>query len=138
MHNAPHKSHDRVRFLVALILSITFGVAGQLLLKLAALRSVGDLFAFASLATMVLALAVYSAGILAWIVALRGLPLGIAYPVTSLSYVGILWGSWYWFGEQLSSARLLGVLLIFAGVVMVALPQRPAAAADPAAAEGRS
>ncbi len=137
MHNPPHQ-RDRARSLVALILSITFGVAGQLLLKLAALRSVGDLFAFASLATMAVALAVYSAGILAWIVALRGLPLGIAYPVTSLSYVGILWGSWYWFGEVLSPARLLGVLLIFVGVTLVALPPRQRAAQEPTPAQGQS
>jgi multidrug transporter EmrE-like cation transporter len=138
MQNAPHKPRDWTRSSIALILSITFGVAGQLLLKLAALRSVGGLFAFASLTTMAVALAVYSAGILAWIVALRGLPLGIAYPVTSLSYVGILWGSWYWFGEDLSPARLLGVLLIFAGVVMVALPPRQPVAGAAAPAEGRS
>ena len=98
--------------------SIAFGVAGQLLMKHAALRSIVGL-SLSSVSVLALAFAVYSLGIVFWMVALRWLPLSIAYPVTSLSYVGVLWGSWYWFSESISSLRVLGVTLIFIGVTLI-------------------
>ena len=103
----------------ALLASVALGVVGQLLMKLAALRSIGAPISLSGIGVLILALAIYSLGILCWMVALRGLALGVAYPVTSLSYVGILWGSWYWFAESISALRVLGVTLIFAGVLLV-------------------
>jgi len=70
------------------------------------------------------AVLVYSIGIGCWIVALGRLPLGVAYPVTSLSYIGILWGSSAWFGENITPLRIFGVALIFAGVALVVLNER--------------
>src|SRR5690242_20730288 len=86
----------------ALMLSIVFGICGQLLMKRAALDldlSAAPLYGLLSVA---LAVIVYSAGIACWIVALASLPLSVAYPVTSLSYVGVMWGSAIWFDEHLS------------------------------------
>jgi multidrug transporter EmrE-like cation transporter len=111
---------------LTLSLSICFGVVGQLLLKLAAMHSLSSIGSASTIGTTALAIAIYSLGIICWMVALRHMPLNIAYPVTSLSYIGILWGSWYWFNETLSAVRLLGVLLIFTGVLMVVL-KAPAA-----------
>lgn len=106
---------------IALFFSIVLGVAGQLLMKWAALRTVGAGLGVDILPPIALALAVYSMGIVAWVVALRDLRLSIAYPVTSLNYVGILAGSYYWFGEQISIVRAGGIALIFAGVLLVTL-----------------
>jgi len=103
----------------ALLLTILFGVCGQLLMKYAALRSNAGAAIVQIAPILGAAISVYSVGIISWIVALRGLPLAIAYPVTGLSYVGILWGSAYWFGEGLSALRLLGAGLIIIGVVLV-------------------
>jgi multidrug transporter EmrE-like cation transporter len=105
----------------ALALSIAFGVSGQLLMKWAALRTVGVQLDLGLLFPVALALGVYSLGIVAWMVALRDLRLSIAYPLTSLNYVGILAGSYYWFGERISIARVTGVILIFLGVLLVAV-----------------
>ena len=106
---------------IAVCLSIAFGIAGQLLMKRAALLTVGAGWDLSSVAILALALLVYSSGIINWIFALRHLRLSVAYPLTSLSYVGILWGSYYWFGERISTGRVVGVALIFIGVLLVVL-----------------
>jgi multidrug transporter EmrE-like cation transporter len=105
--------------LVALFLSISLGVAGQLLLKWVAVHVIGSPLDFRYACWLVGALLVYSMGVVNWIVALRRLRLSVAYPVTSLSYVGILWGSSYWFNEHISLWRMAGVVLIFVGVLCV-------------------
>jgi len=109
------------RALIALCLSILLGTAGQLLMKWAALRTVGVTPHWSLLPPLVLALLVYSLAIVNWIFAVRHLPLSIAYPVSSLNYVGILAGSHYLFGEHVSIERACGVALIFFGVLLVAV-----------------
>jgi multidrug transporter EmrE-like cation transporter len=107
--------------LIALCLSILFGIAGQLLMKWAAMRTVGVTLQWALLPPLALALLVYSVAVVNWIFAVQHLQLSIAYPVSSLNYVGILAGSRYFFGEQISMERAAGVALIFLGVLLVAV-----------------
>ena len=108
----------------ALIASIVLGTIGQLLLKSAALHSVGAPLDLGTALRTILALGVYSLGILNWIVALRDVKLSIAYPVSSLNYVGILAGSAWLFGENIGALRLAGVCLIVLGVMLVVLGRR--------------
>lgn len=107
---------------IALLTSIVFGVCGQLLLKHAAGLPLQDLRPF--LLALIGGITVYSLGVVSWMMALRRISLTVAYPLTSLNYVGILLGAQYWFGEQLSALRLAGVAMIFAGVMCVALGAR--------------
>ncbi len=106
----------------ALFTSIVFGITGQLLMKFT-MSSKADVFLTSYwLLQLVLALAVYTLGVVNWVVALRHVKLSIAYPLTSLNYVGILLGSYYFFNEQITVTRALGVVLIFVGVLLVAIP----------------
>jgi len=111
--------------LLALGASITFGVAGQLLMKWAALRTVGAGMDVSLLVPVGAALLIYSIGVLNWMYAIRHMPLSIAYPLSSLNYVGILVGSYFYFGEHLSSVQLLGVASIFCGVLLVVVRMGP-------------
>jgi multidrug transporter EmrE-like cation transporter len=113
-----------MRAYAALAASIVFSIAGQLLMKWAALHSTAPRAGWSAAATLALALFVYSIGVINWMMALRSVKLSVAYPLTSLNYVGIFLGSFYWFGEQISTLRMLGVLLIFAGVLLVVVEQR--------------
>lgn len=106
----------------ALFVSIAFSIAGQLLMKHTMSNPTGSLVEWAFLRQLVLALTIYSLGIINWIVALRQVKLSVAYPLTSLNYVGILLGSSYFFNEEINSIRILGVSLIFVGVLLVAVP----------------
>jgi multidrug transporter EmrE-like cation transporter len=110
---------------VALAASIVFGVSGQLLMKWAAVGTADGIASVGVLLKFAIALLIYSLGVFNWIVALRGVKLSVAYPITSVNYVGILIGSYYIFGEHLTVVRLTGVALIFAGVLLVALNSAP-------------
>ncbi|BDA72896.1 small multidrug resistance protein [Calothrix sp. PCC 7716] len=104
-----------------LFISIGFGIIGQLLMKHTMSSSTLGLN-WSFIQQLVLALTVYSLGIVNWILALRVVKLSIAYPLTSLNYIGILFGSYYLFGEKITLIRIFGVILIFLGVLLVALP----------------
>lgn len=107
---------------LTLFLSIAFGIVGQLLMKHTMSSKTEQLFTWTFIQQLVLALSVYSLGIVNWIFALRTVKLSIAYPLTSLNYVGILLGSYYFFDEKITLIRVVGVVLIFLGVLLVALP----------------
>lgn len=107
---------------LTLFLSIVFGIVGQLLMKHTMSNKTEQLFTWTFIQQLVLALSVYSLGIVNWIFALRTVKLSIAYPLTSLNYVGILLGSYYFFDEKITLIRVVGVVLIFIGVLLVALP----------------
>ncbi len=115
----PNRERLKVIHYFALYVSIAFGVAGQLLMKWAALGTTADVSAWVALPQLTLALGVYSFGVLNWIFALRGVKLSVAYSLSSLNYVGILLGSYYWFGEQISDLRIVGVSLVFLGVMCI-------------------
>lgn len=59
-----------------------------------------------------------SAGL--WVVALTRVDVTVAYPMLSLGYVIAAVFAWQLFGEQLTSARLLGIFIILVGVVVLA------------------
>lgn len=119
-------STSRLRLIsyTTLFVSIVFGIAGQLLMKRTMSNTADGLFTWSFLQQLVLALSIYSLGVVNWIFALRFVKLSIAYPLTSLNYVGILLGSYYFFNEQVTTIRVLGVFLVFVGVLFVVLPVR--------------
>lgn len=116
------KSSQKVISYSALATSIVFGIAGQLLMKSTMIGKFEGFLAESFWLRLVLALSVYSFGVANWIVALRSVKLSIAYPLTSLNYIGILLGSYYLFGEIITFSRIMGVLAIFFGVLLVAIP----------------
>ena len=73
-----------------------------------------------SIATVV-ALGVYGLGVVNWIVALRSVNLGVAYSLGSLNYAGIFLGSYFFFGEAITAQKLIGVALIFFGVMLIVI-----------------
>lgn len=105
--------------------SIAIGAVGQFLLKLGANR-LGAPLPFFRMVWAVLATPTILAGILCfglsmllWVLVLRVLPLSTAYPMVSLSYVIVTALSALFLGETLTAAKLLGLALIMAGVVLV-------------------
>ena len=53
-----------------------------------------------------------------WMVALTHFPLSRAYPVMSVSFALVLFGSAIWFGESLSWPKVAGVTLIALGLIV--------------------
>lgn len=108
---------------VALFVSIGFGIAGQLLMKHTMSNKADGFLTWSFIQQLGLALTIYTLGVINWIYALRFVKLSIAYPLSSLNYVGILLGSYYFFDETVTWTRVAGVVLIFVGVLFVALPK---------------
>ncbi|MEH1793249.1 small multidrug resistance protein [Nostoc sp. 'Peltigera membranacea cyanobiont' 213] len=105
-----------------LFVSILFSISGQLLMKNTMSHAEEGLFTWEFIQKLVLAVSVYCLGVVNWILALRSVKLSVAYPLTSLNYVGILFGSYYFFNEVITLTRIAGVITIFMGVLLVVLP----------------
>ena len=61
----------------------------------------------------------YAASLCVWLAALVKAPVSVAYPMLSLGYVVVAAASVLWLGEALSPAKVFGIALICAGVVLV-------------------
>lgn len=120
---------------ISLVLSILLATTGQLLLK-AGMDATGATVALepSALVGLVrtvlgswrLLLGFLSFGLssLFWLVALSRLPLSVAYPVVSLSYVIILASSILLLGERPSLTTWSGALLVMMGVSLIGIGQR--------------
>ena len=103
---------------VALATSILLGVVGQLLLKGGA--SGDTLVAQFTSAESIGGLMFYAAAAVCYMLALRKIPVSVAFPSVSLSYA-IVVGAAYWReDEPLGWVKVAGVLLIVGGVFLVA------------------
>lgn len=115
----------------ALILSgVGLNAAAQLLLKVAT-RPLAHFSAFNAAAlkesALVLSMsgpfwlgmACYAASVCVWLCALTKAPVSTAYPMLSLGYILVAAVSALTLGEALSPAKMLGIALICAGVVLV-------------------
>ncbi|MGE5537425.1 MAG: EamA family transporter [Gemmatimonas sp.] len=103
---------------VALALGILIGVAAQLLLKIGATGEggiVAQLFRIHTIA----GLGLYAMAAFFYIVALRTIPISVAFPSVALSYVVVALLGNVWFGEPLGMAHLAGIGLIVTGVVLL-------------------
>jgi multidrug transporter EmrE-like cation transporter len=64
-------------------------------------------------------MACYAASVCVWVAALSKAPVSTAYPMLSLGYVVVAAVSVTWLGETLTPAKIAGIALICAGVVLV-------------------
>ena len=60
--------------------------------------------------------------LLLWIAALSLVPLSVAFPLASLSYVGVAVGGHYWLNEKLDRRAIAGIVLITIGVALICFP----------------
>lgn len=55
-----------------------------------------------------------------WMLILRRSSLSLAFPLSSLVFVGVLLGSWLGLGEQISGLHWMGVAVIIGGIALLA------------------
>ena len=122
MKSVSQTSRFQIAPYIILFVSILFSISGQLLMKYTMSHPNEGLLTWEFLQKLALAITVYCLGIVNWILALRTVKLSIAYPLTSLNYVGILFGSYYFFNEEITLTRIAGVITIFLGVLLVVIP----------------
>lgn len=102
---------------VVLAAGILLGVAGQMLLKSGAGAEslIGQFLSPHS----IIGLALYFAAAVCYMFALRKLPVSVAFPAVSLSYVVVALAAYWLFDEPLGVGKLAGIALICAGVFLV-------------------
>lgn len=65
-------------------------------------------------------LCIYVISVVIWLLVLSRVDVSWAYPMVSLGYIVNAIAANYFFGEPLTSLRLLGIFIIIAGVYMIA------------------
>lgn len=103
---------------ISLGISIILGVGGQILLKKGAVESESFIKQLFHIPTII-GLSLYVASALLYLIALRRLPVSIAFPSVSLSYVVVAVLGNLVFNEPLGVQQLAGILVIVAGVALL-------------------
>ena len=98
----------------SLWLGILTGVGGQMLLKAGA--SAPDFAAQLVDWHTLVGLALYGAATVCYLIAIRRIPLSVAFPSISLSYIVVLLIGGIVFGEAVTTGKVAGIVLIGAGV----------------------
>jgi multidrug transporter EmrE-like cation transporter len=116
---------------IALILvCVAFNTIAQVLLK-AGTKAVGAIdlstgHAWQTATSLVFewhiftGLVCYVASVAVWLLVLSRTEVSIAYPMSSLGYVATAVAAWYLFGEPMTAMRVAGIIVIIAGVYLVA------------------
>ncbi len=105
---------------ILLLITICFTVSGQLLMKKGVMENV-DLSIRTIFANpwLPIGAACYVISFVFWLSVLKIVPLSIAYPSGSISYVLIVFASIPILNEALSGNKVIGILLICGGVFFV-------------------
>ena len=104
-------------YYVALGIGILAGIAGQILLKAGA--DAPDFISQVLRPTTLAGLAFYGSAAFLYIVALRKLPVSVAFPSVSLSYAIVAVLGHYLFGEPFGLKQIGGIVLIMGGVALI-------------------
>lgn len=107
-----------------LIVAIALGVAGQHFFKASVGTGAGGLLAMLN-GRLLIGLSLYGLSTVAYLLALRSLPLSVAFPSLALGYAAVAWIGCRWHGEQLAWWQVGGLILVIAGVSLLHL--RPGA-----------
>jgi multidrug transporter EmrE-like cation transporter len=114
-----------------IIISILLSSAAQLLLKYGASspsiqkaiysHSILNLFyAMISTPQIILGLVCFGVSLILWIVILSRTDVSYAYPFVALGICLTILAGWFFFNESLSLLRIIGVVIVVAGVITVA------------------
>jgi drug/metabolite transporter (DMT)-like permease len=109
---------------------IALDTSAQLLFKSAAVRLAPPELAFQWLHMVAQSLRFWAAVLclvmtfLTWMLILRRSRLGLSFPATAFTYIGVIGGSLVVFGESISSIQYAGIALIVVGVALLGKTDR--------------
>jgi drug/metabolite transporter (DMT)-like permease len=121
-----------VKIILLVLLSEAITVIGQILFKKSAndigvydlrsgsdrIRFLSEVFARPQLWLGVLAM---GAGLIVWLFALAQGNLSLVFPIGSLQYILILFLAHKFLGEKIDKMKLIGTLLVMAGIVLMSV-----------------
>ena len=104
-------------YYVALAIGILTGIGGQLLLKAGA--DAPDFVSQLLRPSTLCGLALYGSAAFLYLIALRKIPVSVAFPSVSLSYAIVAVLGHFLFGEPFGIKQIGGIVLIMGGVVLI-------------------
>ncbi|MBV9009469.1 MAG: EamA family transporter [Verrucomicrobia bacterium] len=106
-----------------------FVTASEVFLKLGAAEtavhgSMGEWLGISALASLWVwaGIACLVLSFVCWIYVLKHLPLSVAFPLTNVVHVTIPISSWIFLGEAITARRWMGIVVVVAGLALVAKP----------------
>jgi multidrug transporter EmrE-like cation transporter len=116
--------------MIWVLITVALNVAAQIVLKGAAsqTKSIDDVWPIWW--QYALALGAYALSVVSWVLALRDLPLSVAYPFMAMAFVAVPLASILLFKESVTIAQWCFLGLLIVAVVGFALTSAPAVAAD--------
>ena len=129
-HPLPRKGRIAMSTIMLILAATVLGVVGQMLLK-QGMTQMGPLsltisstariiWSIATSPLVIGGLLIYAIGTFFWLITLSRLELSVAYPFVSLNHVVIFLLAWLVLKEQISPLRAVGVVIICAGMLLVA------------------
>ena len=110
-----------------ILLAVMLGATGQIVMK-RGMQIYGEVSATGVWAQLIpilktpqvaIGFLCYAVSAVLWIAVVSNVDLSLAYPMVSLAYVIVFLASWLFLGEQISALRLVGLLIIVAGVIVI-------------------
>jgi len=105
-------------YYAALLVGVVFGIAGQVLLKIGSVRT-ADVTAQLFDPFTILGLVAYGPAAVLYIIAIKKIPITLAFPSVSLSYLAVAVIAHYVWGEPLGVPQLGGIALIAGGLFLL-------------------
>ncbi|HYL48352.1 MAG TPA: EamA family transporter [Stellaceae bacterium] len=105
-------------YYAALFGGILIAIGGQLLLK-AGVQGTPNFVAQVTNGFTIVGVAFYGAAAILYLIAIRKIPLSIAYPSVAVSYVVVAVVAHFFWDETLTAGKVIAILLILAGVALL-------------------
>ncbi len=105
-------------YYAALVAAILCGILGQVLLKAGAARGADVMGQFLDPSTLV-GLGIYGFAAVLYILAIRKIPISLAFPSVSFSYIAVALIAHYAWGEPLGLPQVAGIAFIAVGIVLL-------------------
>jgi multidrug transporter EmrE-like cation transporter len=110
-----------------ILLAVLLGATGQVIMKMgmkiygevSATSVWGQLVPILKVPQVFLGFVCYGLSAVLWIAVVSNVDLSLAYPMVSLAYVLVFLASWLFLGEHVSAMRIVGLLIIVAGVLVI-------------------
>lgn len=115
------KTGKTASWAVALVIICTlFTSLGQLFLKLGIKDVISiNIISLITNYNLVFGLALYAAGAILLIIALKGGELSVLYPIIATSFIWVTLLSWFYLNESIALIRWLGVAVIVLGISFI-------------------
>ena len=122
--------------IILILISVALGVIGQILIKQGVMSAgaVGfnkEVFKLTLKPFVILGLFSYAVSSIFWLLVLSRTELSYAYPMVALGYVLVFFFSWWFFHDKVTVTRIMGLVLIIAGVILVAITEPKAGEENP-------